>query len=308
MNEFICKYCGKECKNKNSLAQHEIRCKYNPNRISLEYLKYRDQTNIKRNPSNQFIKAKKLGLPIPKVSEETKIKISKVWKGRKHSEESKRKISKEMQRIVRENPESYSASNVNGRVKKVEYNGIILDSKWEVIVAKYLDSNNIEWTRPKIGFEYTYNETNKNSKVKLQMQNAQDVITKGSFIILPTNNEEVAKEVSMHAAAMRPTYVTKNDVPQEEVEKERTVLKEQAMNEGKPAEIAEKMVEGRLNKFYKEICLEEQPFVKDDSVSVGQYVANNGGKIVTMLRYEVGEGMQKREENFAEEVMSQINK
>jgi extradiol dioxygenase family protein len=161
MNELICKYCGKECKNKNSLAQHEIRCKYNPNRISLEYLKYRDQTNIKRNPSNQFIKAKKLGLPIPKVSEETKIKISKVWKGRKHSEESKRKISKEMQRIVRENPESYSASNVNGRVKKVEYNGIILDSKWEVIVAKYLDSNNIEWTRPKIGFEYTYNETNK---------------------------------------------------------------------------------------------------------------------------------------------------
>ena len=125
---------------------------------------------------------------------------------------------------------------------------------------------------------------------------------------ISNNNEEVAKEVSMHAAAMRPTYVTKNDVPQEEVEKERTVLKEQAMNEGKPAEIAEKMVEGRLNKFYKEICLEEQPFVKDDSVSVGQYVANNGGKIVTMLRYEVGEGMQKREENFAEEVMSQINK
>lgn len=125
---------------------------------------------------------------------------------------------------------------------------------------------------------------------------------------LSNNNEEVAKEVSMHAAAMRPTYVTKADVPQEEIEKERTVLKEQAVNEGKPADIAEKMVEGRLNKFYKEICLEEQPFVKDDSVTVSQYVKNNGGSIVTMLRYEVGEGMQKREENFAEEVMSQINK
>ena len=94
----------------------------------------------------------------------------------------------------------------------------------------------------------------------------------------------------------------------EKADKEvREILKEQAINEGKAPEIAAKMVEGRLQKFYKDICLEEQPFVKDDSVSVGQYVANNGGKIVTMLRYEVGEGMQKREENFAEEVAKQMN-
>ncbi len=119
-------------------------------------------------------------------------------------------------------------------------------------------------------------------------------------------NEEVAKDVAMHAAAMRPSYVRIEDVPSDEVEKERTVLKEQAMNEGKPAEIAEKMVAGRIQKFYKEICLEEQPFVKDGDINVKTYVKNNGGKIVTMVRYEVGEGMEKREENFAEEVAKQM--
>ena len=118
--------------------------------------------------------------------------------------------------------------------------------------------------------------------------------------------EEVAKDISMHAAAMKPLYVTKEEVPAEEIEKERVVLKEQAMNEGKPAEIAEKMVEGRIRKYYEEICLEEQAFVKEPSMSVGKYASQNGGKIVSMTRYEVGEGIEKKEENFAEEVMSQI--
>ena len=117
---------------------------------------------------------------------------------------------------------------------------------------------------------------------------------------------EVAKDVAMHAAAMRPTCVRRDQVPAEDVKREETVLKEQAMNEGKPAEVAEKMVQGRINKFYKEICLEEQPFVKDGDITVGTYVKNNGGTIVNMIRYEVGEGMEKREENFAEEVMNQI--
>ena len=119
--------------------------------------------------------------------------------------------------------------------------------------------------------------------------------------------EEVAKDISMHAAAMKPLYVTKEEVPAEEIEKERVVLKEQAMNEGKPAEIAEKMVEGRIRKYYEEICLEEQAFVKEPSMSVGKYASNNGGKIVSMTRYEVGEGIEKKEENFAEEVAKQIN-
>ena len=124
--------------------------------------------------------------------------------------------------------------------------------------------------------------------------------------VLNGASEEVARDVAMHAAAMRPTYVKKEDVPADELERERTVLKEQAMNEGKPAEIAEKMVAGRIQKYYKEICLEEQPFVKDGDVTVGKFVANNGGTIDQMIRYEVGEGMEKREENFAEEVMKQM--
>ena len=79
------------------------------------------------------------------------------------------------------------------------------------------------------------------------------------------------------------------------------------MNEGKPADIAEKMVEGRVQKFFKEICLAEQAFIKDGDVSVATYVKNNGGEIKSMIRYEVGEGMEKRNDNFAEEVMSQVN-
>ena len=119
--------------------------------------------------------------------------------------------------------------------------------------------------------------------------------------------EEVAKDVSMHAAAMKPLYVTKEEVPSELVEKEKEVLKEQAINEGKPAEIAEKMVQGRIRKYYEEICLEEQAFVKEPGISVGTYAKNNGGKIISMVRYEVGEGIEKKEENFAEEVAKQIN-
>ncbi len=118
--------------------------------------------------------------------------------------------------------------------------------------------------------------------------------------------KEVAKDVSMHAAAMRPEYVTKKQVPEDVVEKEKKILTEQAIEEGKPANIAEKMVMGRISKFYKEICLEEQDFVKDNSVSVGKFVSNNGGEIIDVIRYEVGEGMEKRQENFAEEVAAQM--
>lgn len=158
MEQFICRYCGKACKNKNSLAQHEIRCKENPDKISMDYLSSRDQSLVKRNPSNQFIKAKKLGLPKPEVSSETRQKISAIWLGRNHSEISKQKISKGMQIAVRKYPDSYSSSNVNGRVKKVEYNGTILDSQWEVDFAKYCDNNNIAWERPKLGIEYIYED------------------------------------------------------------------------------------------------------------------------------------------------------
>ena len=120
--------------------------------------------------------------------------------------------------------------------------------------------------------------------------------------LLENSNTEVAKDVAMQAAAMKPSYIRIEDVPADVVEKERTVLKEQAINEGKQPEIAEKMVEGRIQKFYKEICLEEQAFIKNGDISVKQYVTEGNGSIVEMIRYEVGEGIQKREENFADEV------
>lgn len=125
--------------------------------------------------------------------------------------------------------------------------------------------------------------------------------------VVSDSDQAVARDVSMQSAAMKPKYVTRNEVPAEEVEKEKKVLTEQAMNEGKPKEIAEKMVNGRIEKFYKEICLEEQSFIKDTDISVSTYVKNNGGEIISSIRYEVGEGIEKKVDNFAEEVMSQIN-
>ena len=145
---------------------------------------------------------------------------------------------------------------------------------------------------------------------KTDSQNFGSYIHMGGRIavltLLEGADEETAKDVSMHAAAMRPSYVKREDVPTEEVERETSVLKEQAMNEGKPAEIAEKMVNGRINKFYKEICLEEQDFVKDSDMTVGAFVKSKNGSIVDMVRFEVGEGIEKKVENFAEEVMNQI--
>ncbi len=127
-----------------------------------------------------------------------------------------------------------------------------------------------------------------------------------ALTVLKGANAEVAKDVAMQAAAMKPLYLNIDEVPADVVENERKVQKELAMNEGKPADIAEKMVEGRIKKFFKEICLVEQPFIKDGDLSVSKYVANNNGEVVKMVRYEVGEGMEKRNDNFAEEVMNQV--
>ena len=128
----------------------------------------------------------------------------------------------------------------------------------------------------------------------------------GVLVVLKGANEEVAKDVAMQGAAMNPVGLRRADVPAEMIERETHVIKEQVMAEGKPEAIAEKMAIGRLNKFYKEICLEEQAFIKDSSLSVLDYVKNNNGEIVSMVRFAVGEGIEKREENFADEVMSQI--
>ncbi len=121
------------------------------------------------------------------------------------------------------------------------------------------------------------------------------------------NDKEFAKDVCMQIAAARPEFLARENVPAARVEKEMEILKAQAMNEGKPAEIAEKMVKGRIGKFYGEICLVEQEFVKDPDIKVGDLAKQKGCEIIRFVRLEKGEGLQKKEENFAEEVAKQIN-
>ena len=125
--------------------------------------------------------------------------------------------------------------------------------------------------------------------------------------VLEGTNEEIARDVSMHVAAMRPTYIKRDEIPEDILNHEREIIKEQAINEGKPIEIAEKMVTGRINKYYKDVCLLEQEFVKNPDVTVEEYVKSNGGTIKKIIRFEVGEGIEKRNEDFASEVMNQIN-
>ena len=122
-----------------------------------------------------------------------------------------------------------------------------------------------------------------------------------------STDEEAAKDVAMHIAALAPKYLDESEVPADVLEHEKKVLTEQALNEGKPANIVEKMIVGRINKFLEEITVVKQKFVKDDSFTVEKFVASKGGKLAKFVRYEVGEGIEKREDNFAEEVMSQVN-
>jgi elongation factor Ts len=123
-----------------------------------------------------------------------------------------------------------------------------------------------------------------------------------------TTDSDAAKDVSMHIAALNPKYVSRDQVSQEEVEHEREVLTQQALNEGKPEKIVAKMVEGRLGKYFEDVCVLDQTFVKNPDQKVGQFVGSKGATVREFIRYEVGEGLEKREENFAEEVMNQVKK
>lgn len=127
-----------------------------------------------------------------------------------------------------------------------------------------------------------------------------------SLTIIEGGNEEVARDVAMQAAAMRPQYINIESVPAEDLEREKAVIKEQVINEGKKPEFADKIVEGRIRKFYEETVLEEQAFIKDSGLTVKAYLENNKATLVKLVKYEVGEGMEKRNDDFAAEVMSQI--
>ena len=128
-----------------------------------------------------------------------------------------------------------------------------------------------------------------------------------TLAVLEGTDAEVAKDVAMQIAAMRPLYLDKDSVPSERVEKERAILTEQAENEGLDANKLPMIVNGRLNKFFEEICLVDQGFVKENKMKVSKYVESKNMKILSFVRYEVGEGMEKKEENFADEVAKQIN-
>ena len=128
-----------------------------------------------------------------------------------------------------------------------------------------------------------------------------------TLVKLEGNNAELAKDIAMHIAAMRPRYLDKTNVPSEVVDKEKEILTEQAKTEGLKEDKIAMVVNGRINKFYEEVCLNDQNFIKENKMKVSTYVKNNGSNILEFVRYEVGEGMEKKNENFADEVMKQIN-
>ena len=128
-----------------------------------------------------------------------------------------------------------------------------------------------------------------------------------SLTVVSGSDEVVAKDVAMQAAAMRPLYTTIDSVPAEDLEHEKSVVREQVINEGKKPEFADKIVEGRIRKFYEETVLEEQAFIKDGELTVKAYLEKNNSKLVRLVKYEVGEGMEKRNDDFAAEVAAQAN-
>ncbi|WP_047999879.1 translation elongation factor Ts [Lactiplantibacillus herbarum] len=128
----------------------------------------------------------------------------------------------------------------------------------------------------------------------------------GALVVLDGADETVAKDVAMHVAAINPEYVNRTQVPAERLAHEKEVLSKEALNEGKPEKIVAKMVEGRLNKWLSEISLDDQEFVKDSDQTVAHYVESKGGKVNKFVRFEVGEGIEKKADNFIDEVMSQI--
>ncbi|PCQ21077.1 elongation factor Ts [Klebsiella pneumoniae] len=125
-------------------------------------------------------------------------------------------------------------------------------------------------------------------------------------VVEGSTNEEAAKDVAMHIAALNPKFISRDQVSDEELAHEKEILKQQALNEGKPENIVEKMVEGRMRKYLEEICAVDQAFVKNPDQTVAEFLKTDGGVLVDFVRYEVGEGIEKRSDNFADEVKGQM--
>ncbi len=129
-----------------------------------------------------------------------------------------------------------------------------------------------------------------------------------ALTVIKGDDETLAKDIAMHVAAINPRYLDQSQIEQSVIDHERSVLRNEALNEGKPEHIVDKMVEGRLNKYLKEICLVNQPFVKNPDVTVENHLKEAGSSVVSFVRLEVGEGIEKKTEDFASEVQSQMNK
>lgn len=128
-----------------------------------------------------------------------------------------------------------------------------------------------------------------------------------SLIVIQGGNEEVAREIAMHTAAMHPLYMNETEIPTDVLEKEKQIMRQELLNEGKPEDKIENILVGKVHKYYEEVCLADQIFIKSENKeSISKYLDNNGAKLISMTRYEVGEGIEKRQDNFAEEVMNQI--
>ena len=151
-------------------------------------------------------------------------------------------------------------------------------------------------------FELVEKADNENFGAYLHMGGKIAVLT-----VVEGADEVAAKDVAMHVAAINPEFMTRDDVSQERLDHERAIFKEETLNEGKPEKIVDKIVEGRLNKFLSQICLADQDFVKDSDQTVEQYVSSKNGKLKSFIRYEVGEGIEKKQDDFAQEVKDQMN-
>ena len=128
----------------------------------------------------------------------------------------------------------------------------------------------------------------------------------GVIVELAVSDQELGKDIAMHIAASKPQFVSEDQVPSDIIEKEKDIFRALSLESGKPADIIEKMITGQIRKFLAEVTLLGQPFIKDDKVTVGGLVAKKGNKAIRFIRFEVGEGIEKKEENFAEEVMAQV--
>ncbi len=184
-----------------------------------------------------------------------------------------------------------------------------IDSEEQLLALKLTDGSTVEEVRrnliAKLGENITVRRFQKyktNGGTACYLHGSKI----GVIVDLAKGDNELGKDIAMHIAASKPAYVAEDQVPTELIEKEKEIFKAQSAESGKPADIIEKMISGQIRKYLAEVTLLGQPFIKDDKTTVGKLVASKSNDVLRFVRFEVGEGIEKKEENFAEEVMAQV--